>query len=104
MASIVSVVIISEATTNMFNVVVSEALRANDVSFLRIDHNMGKKFNAGHEFQTNPRIKVLLLHGERENAGLSITSACRVFLLEPTVNHNFELQGKNYYGGFVRCH
>lgn len=88
----------------MFYVVVSEALRANHVSFLRIDHNMGKKFNAAHEFQTNPRIKVLLLHGERENAGLSITSACRVFLLEPTVNHNFELQGKYHHARFVQYH
>jgi E3 ubiquitin-protein ligase SHPRH len=63
---------------------------------------MGKGMNAAHEFQTNPRIKVLLLHGERENAGLSITSACRVFLLEPTVNHNFELQGKYQCVWFVQ--
>ena len=88
----------------MSDVVVSEALRANDVSFLRIDHQVGKRINATHEFQTNPRIKVLLLHGERENAGLSITSACRVFLLEPTVNHNFELQGMYSHARFVQYH
>jgi hypothetical protein len=35
----------------------------------------------------------MLLHGERENAGLNIVCASRVFLLESVVNHAFEVQG-----------
>lgn len=31
---------------------------------------------------------------ERENAGLNITCASRVFLLESVVHHGFEVQGK----------
>jgi len=30
---------------------------------------------------------------ERENAGLNVTCAQRVFLVEPVVNHSFEVQG-----------
>lgn len=30
---------------------------------------------------------------ERDNAGLNVTSARHVFLLEPVVNHSFEVQG-----------
>lgn len=32
---------------------------------------------------------------ERENAGLNVTCASRVFLLESVVHHSFELQGDN---------
>lgn len=34
------------------------------------------------------------LASERENSGLNVTCACRVFLIEPTVNHAFEIQGR----------
>ncbi|KAJ3979483.1 SNF2 family N-terminal domain-containing protein [Lentinula detonsa] len=47
-----------------------------------------KKFKANPENQ----ISVLLLHAERENAGLNITCASRVFLLESVVHHGFEIQ------------
>ena len=40
----------------------------------------------------------MLLHGERENAGLNIVCASRVFLLESVVNHAFEVQG-TWVGG-----
>lgn len=35
---------------------------------------------------------VLINYSERENAGLNITCASRVFLLESVVHHNFEIQ------------
>lgn len=35
---------------------------------------------------------MLLLHGERENAGLNVTCASRVFLMESVVHHGFEIQ------------
>jgi E3 ubiquitin-protein ligase SHPRH len=33
-----------------------------------------------------------MIYSERENAGLNVTCASRVFLLESVVNHAFELQ------------
>lgn len=75
---------------------------------LRIDQN-SKNESAAKRFRKDPNIPVLLLHGwvllrslpsfpiesvysERENAGLNLTCASRVFLLESVVHHGFELQ------------
>ena len=77
---------------------------------LRIDQMRGG--SATKKFRTDPNILVLLLHGyvlriffcvcqslnqreysERENAGLNVTCASRVFLLESVVHHGFEIQG-----------
>ncbi|KAF5343905.1 hypothetical protein D9758_012130 [Tetrapyrgos nigripes] len=70
--------------------IVERALRENGIGCLRIDQ--GAKKNAASRFKADPDILVLLLHGERENAGLNITCASRVFLLESVVHHGFELQ------------
>ncbi|KAJ7074914.1 SNF2 family N-terminal domain-containing protein [Mycena belliarum] len=61
------------------------------VSCLRIDQNR-KGVTAVKQFADSDDIDVLLLHGERENAGLNITCASRVFLLESVVHHGFEVQ------------
>lgn len=37
-----------------------------------------------------------LVSRERENAGLNVTCASRVFLLESVVQHSFEIQGTTY--------
>ncbi|KAG9016567.1 hypothetical protein FRB90_003006 [Tulasnella sp. 427] len=71
--------------------IIEHALAANGVSCVRIDANSGKR-SAAHQFQTNPAIRVLLLHGERENSGLNLTCAKRIMLVEPTVNISFEIQ------------
>ncbi|KAF9007147.1 SNF2 family N-terminal domain-containing protein [Cyathus striatus] len=71
--------------------IVERALRDNGVSCLRIDQNT-KGNTAAKRFRTDPTLRVLLLHGERENAGLNITCASRVFLLESVVHHSFEVQ------------
>ncbi|KAK7680847.1 hypothetical protein QCA50_016157 [Cerrena zonata] len=71
--------------------IIQHALKANSISCLRIDQNAGKQ-NAAKRFRTDPTIQVLLLHGERENAGLNVTCAARVILVESVVNHAFELQ------------
>lgn len=71
--------------------IIEHALRLNGVSCLRVDQNTGKR-NAAKRFRSDPTIKVLLLHGERENAGLNVTCASRVFLVESVVNHAFEVQ------------
>ncbi|KAH9856240.1 SNF2 family N-terminal domain-containing protein [Lenzites betulinus] len=71
--------------------IIQHALQANGISCLRIDQHTGKK-NAAKRFRTDPGISVLLLHGERENAGLNVTCASRVFLVESVVHHAFEVQ------------
>ncbi|KAI0830062.1 SNF2 family N-terminal domain-containing protein [Trametes gibbosa] len=71
--------------------IIQHALQANGISCLRIDQHTGKK-NAAKRFRTDPGILVLLLHGERENAGLNVTCASRVFLVESVVHHAFEVQ------------
>ncbi|RDX45998.1 hypothetical protein OH76DRAFT_1407336 [Lentinus brumalis] len=71
--------------------IIQHALKANGISCLRIDQNTGRQ-NAAKKFRTDPTIRVLLLHGERENAGLNVTCASRVFLVESVVHHAFEVQ------------
>ncbi|OBZ74793.1 putative ATP-dependent helicase IRC20 [Grifola frondosa] len=71
--------------------IIEHALRRNGISCLRIDQNRSKQ-NAAKRFRTDPSISVLLLHGERENAGLNVTCASRVFLVESVVHHAFEVQ------------
>jgi len=71
--------------------IIEHALRTNGILCLRIDQHRGKQDTA-KRFRTDPTISVLLLHGERENAGLNVTCASRVFLVESVVNHAFELQ------------
>lgn len=63
---------------------------------LRIDQN-SKGESAAKRFRTDPDILVLLLHGEKENAGLNVTCASRVFLLESVVHHGFEIQGWGFW-------
>lgn len=80
------------------------------IQCLRIDKT-GRGDGPVKTFVKDPTISVLLLHGyvshiyaartnltlalcsERENAGLNITCASRVFLLESVVHHGFEVQG-----------
>ncbi|KAJ7746946.1 SNF2 family N-terminal domain-containing protein [Mycena maculata] len=71
--------------------IVEQALRENGITCLRIDQNR-KGMPAVKKFSSSDDIDVLLLHGERENAGLNITCASRVFLLESVVHHGFEIQ------------
>ncbi|KAI9061801.1 hypothetical protein FKP32DRAFT_1594010 [Trametes sanguinea] len=71
--------------------IIQHALNANGITSLRIDQNTRKE-NAAKRFRTDPSISVLLLHGERENAGLNVTCASRVFLVESVVHHAFEVQ------------
>lgn len=72
--------------------VIEHALRLNGIPCLRIDQKRNKQ-SAAKVFADDPNIRVLLLHGERENAGLNIVCASRVFLVESVVNHAFEVQG-----------
>ncbi|KAG1750477.1 SNF2 family N-terminal domain-containing protein [Suillus paluster] len=73
--------------------IIEHALRSNGISYLRLDHAKGKGKDSGaKKFRTDPTLQVLLLHGERDNAGLNVTCASRVFLVESVVNHGFEVQ------------
>ncbi|KAL6308831.1 SNF2 family N-terminal domain-containing protein [Sparassis latifolia] len=71
--------------------IIQHALARNSISCIRIDQSHAKK-SAAKKFRDDPNISVLLLHGERENAGLNVTCASRVFLVESVVHHAFELQ------------
>ncbi|KAI9435845.1 SNF2 family N-terminal domain-containing protein [Lactarius indigo] len=71
--------------------IVEHALTRNGIPTLRIDSGNHKK-DAAAKFRNDPNILVLLLHGERQNAGLNVTCASRVFLLESVVHHSFEIQ------------
>ncbi|KAG8900823.1 hypothetical protein FRB99_005746 [Tulasnella sp. 403] len=71
--------------------IIEHALQANGITCIRIDAN-GARRNAASVFQTDPNIRVILLHGERENSGLNLTCAKRILLVEPTVNASFEIQ------------
>ncbi|KAF8055235.1 SNF2 family N-terminal domain-containing protein [Lyophyllum atratum] len=71
--------------------IMERALKTNGIRCLRIDQK-SKGESAAKRFKNDPEILVLLLHGERENAGLNITCASRVFLLESVVHHGFEIQ------------
>ncbi|KAF9459395.1 SNF2 family N-terminal domain-containing protein [Collybia nuda] len=71
--------------------IMERALRDNGIPCLRIDQK-SKGESAAKRFKNDPDIPVLLLHGERENAGLNVTCASRVFLLESVVHHGFEIQ------------
>ncbi|TFY56627.1 hypothetical protein EVG20_g8854, partial [Dentipellis fragilis] len=71
--------------------IIEHALTSNGIPCLRIDQVKGKQ-SAATRFRTDPDLLVLLLHGERENAGLNVTCASRVFLLESVVHHTFEIQ------------
>lgn len=73
--------------------VVDHALKANGIPSIRIEK--GGRGGAAKSFDRNPGLRVMLLHGERENAGLNIVCASRVFLLESVVNHAFEVQGES---------
>ncbi|CCM02285.1 uncharacterized protein FIBRA_04372 [Fibroporia radiculosa] len=71
--------------------IIQHALAHNGIESIRIDQHKGKE-SAANRFRLDPSISVLLLHGERENAGLNVTCASRVFLVESVVHHGFELQ------------
>lgn len=71
--------------------IVEYALKINGLKSIRVDQNR-KNPNAAQQFAQDPTLSVLLLHGEKENAGLNVTCASRVFLLESVVHHGFEIQ------------
>ncbi|KAI6163980.1 SNF2 family N-terminal domain-containing protein [Pisolithus thermaeus] len=72
--------------------IIEHALRHNGIPSIRLDKSQGKANSAAKKFRTDPSLRVLLLHGERDNAGLNVTCASRVFLVESVVNHGFEVQ------------
>jgi len=73
--------------------IIEHALNCNGIPYLRLDHAKGRGKDSGaKKFRTDPALQVLLLHGERDNAGLNVTCASRVFLVESVVNHGFEIQ------------
>ncbi|CAK9783442.1 hypothetical protein CC85DRAFT_282178 [Cutaneotrichosporon oleaginosum] len=71
--------------------IVEQAFRANSIKYVSLDANT-KKNSVVEKFQADKSIMVFLLHAERESAGLTLTSCGVVHLLEPVLQHSFELQ------------
>ncbi|TXT06109.1 hypothetical protein VHUM_03582 [Vanrija humicola] len=71
--------------------IVERALSINRIKYVSFDSNT-KSNNVVEEFHRDPSISVFLLHAERESAGLTLTSCEVVHLLEPVLQHSFELQ------------
>jgi E3 ubiquitin-protein ligase SHPRH len=72
--------------------IVQAALSANDISWL--SRTGAKNDTSVQRFNENPAITAFCLNGERENSGLTLTSASVCHLLEPVINSGFEMQGK----------
>ena len=52
------------------------------------------------EFNDGNRIKVFLLHAGQTAAGLTLTAASDIFLMEPFLKAGEELQAMNRYGSY----
>ncbi|KAJ9095592.1 hypothetical protein QFC21_005463 [Naganishia friedmannii] len=70
--------------------IVEAALNDNGISWRSRSAKKGD--TSIQEFTEDPDILVFLLHGERENSGLTLTAASVCHLLEPVINSGFELQ------------
>ncbi|KAL1409743.1 hypothetical protein Q8F55_003740 [Vanrija albida] len=71
--------------------IVERALSVNRIKYVSFESN-SKSNNVVEEFHRDRSISVFLLHAERESAGLTLTSCEVVHLLEPVLQHSFELQ------------
>lgn len=69
--------------------VAGEALERNGIRCIEIKR---KGDGAQQHFNEDDDITVFLLHGERESAGLTLTRASVVHLMEPVLKPAFELQ------------
>eukprot|EP01083_Nonionella_stella_P077978 213153_1 len=63
-------------------------LRKAGINFVRLDGTMSRqqRYNSIHSFQEDPDVQVFLLSLKAGNLGLNLTSANRVFLLDPWWN------------------
>ncbi|WVR04446.1 hypothetical protein IAU60_001449 [Kwoniella sp. DSM 27419] len=71
--------------------IVMRALEQNGITYISFDQGQKQKDVVDH-FLRDDKIMVFLLHAERESAGLTLTSCRVVHLLEPVLQHSFELQ------------
>lgn len=71
-----------------------EALSRNGVRYIRLEGQTGKgkKESVVKRFQEDPDIAVFLLHTQSQAAGLNLTVARYVFLVEPTFHPSFEVR------------
>ncbi|GAA97255.1 hypothetical protein E5Q_03932 [Mixia osmundae IAM 14324] len=73
--------------------VLATALRANRIGSMRLDGRSNKdKINAAAAFGTDPHVTCFLLHAKSAAAGLTLTAASAVLLVEPLTSPAIELQ------------
>lgn len=72
--------------------VITNILALNNISYLEGYQNKKTISNIIDRFKTNPEITCLLLNVRTLGAGLNLLNAKHIFLLDPIINHNDELQ------------
>ena len=81
-------VLIFSQWTELFKIMAT-ALRGNEIGFTSFDQD---KKNAPVRFSTDPTISVFLLNVQKAAAGLTLTAATHVFMVEPLLNPGVEMQ------------
>ncbi|BGP51473.1 hypothetical protein JCM10450v2_007415 [Rhodotorula kratochvilovae] len=73
---------------------IMEAFKRNGIGFVRLEgaNGKGKKEGVVKRFQDDPDIAAFFLHTRSQSAGLNLTVARYVFLVEPLLHPSLELQ------------
>lgn len=86
---IAKIVVFSAFTETL--AVLMAAFTRNAVGFCRLE-NSGRKEAVVHKFVNDPSVAVFLLHSRSQSAGLNLTCAQYVMLVEPLLHPSLELQ------------
>ncbi|KAI5481086.1 SNF4 family helicase/atpase [Pseudohyphozyma bogoriensis] len=71
--------------------ILQQAFARNSIEYVRLE-GTGKKEHVVTRFATDPNVAVFLLHTRSQSAGLNLTCARYVFLVEPLLHSSLELQ------------
>ncbi|KAJ3385204.1 hypothetical protein HDU80_000741 [Chytriomyces hyalinus] len=73
--------------------IISMGCEQNGIRHVRFDVGKGK--DSIQRFREDPDIKVFMLNAKSQSSGLTLVCATHVFLVEPVVNPNLEMQAIN---------
>ncbi|KAJ3221148.1 hypothetical protein HDU81_010865 [Chytriomyces hyalinus] len=73
--------------------IISMGCEQNGICHVRFDIGKGK--DSIQRFREDPDIKVFMLNAKSQSSGLTLVCATHVFLVEPVVNPNLEMQAIN---------
>lgn len=69
------------------------AMQRNDIQYVNLGGKKKDEMNVPRRFTENPEINILILNAKSQAAGLTLTAATHVFILEPQINASIEFQG-----------